>query len=337
MPLLKPGKIPNELLRELLAQLPQADTSILLPPAIGLDAGAIKLQRNNIIAVTTDPITFATHDLGHYSVSVNMNDLACLGCEPRWYSNTLLLPLGSTVESLQAIWKNLIDALNAYHILVIGGHTEVTAAVNHPILVGQMLGEPIAGQSLLSTKNIKPGDQLLLAQAVAVEGTALLAHEHATALTPYFSKQEITAMQNLLHAPGICIWPMVKQLLPDNQIIAMHDPTEGGVATAIHEMADAANCGIVIDAQSLAILPATQRLCELLHINPLGLLASGSLLIACPAAHVDAVLANGDGSLQRIGEFTANKEQRVLKSAQTTQALPRFSQDEIIIAGQNVS
>lgn len=324
---LPPGKLNPQLLQRLIAKLPEHDASIIIPPGIGFDAAGITIG-GQLVAITTDPITFSTNQIGTYSVAVNINDVACLGCKPHWYSATLLLPIGTTEPMVEAIWQNLSDELKRYQIQSIGGHCEITGAVKNPVIIGQMIGE-IIGEKFLSPKDGQPGDQILLWRGAAIEGTALIATEMKEYLKNHISVEKITAMQNLLLTPGICIWPLVEKLVPHAGLVALHDPTEGGIATALHEIADASNCGVAIDGDTITILPGTQELAQILHFDPLGLLASGSLLILCRPSEVDHIIDKiKDESLTRIGELT-NDSSRTMTLHGIQQNLPRFDTDEI--------
>lgn len=314
------GKLPAALLDELIGQLPMHDPELIIPPGVGHDAAGLKIGER-YFAVTTDPITFASDRLGTYSISVNLNDIACMGCRPRWYTGCMLLPKTITEDAVRKIWSDLTAALIKYDVQSIGGHVEVTEAVTTPVIVGQMIGENI-GDKLLNISDAKADDKILLCQNIAIEGTALIATELADELAAHFSTEEITDMQNLLDDPGICIWPLVKQLIPDENIVAIHDPTEGGIATAINEIADACKCGFAVERANIPLIPATKKLAEIFNIDPLGLLASGSVLIICKAKGAEQILKKLPNTpVTIIGELVADKNQRTL---------PRYDSDEII-------
>ncbi|MFA6408777.1 MAG: AIR synthase related protein [Gammaproteobacteria bacterium] len=331
---LRQGKLPAALLQKLIRFLPVADQSLVIPPGVGLDAAGLKIG-NKLVAVTTDPITFATNHIASYSVAVNVNDIACLGCKPRWYSGVLLLPYGaSDAESVENIWTELARELQRYGITSVGGHVEVTKAVHVPILVGQIIGEAVRDE-LLDARNVSPGDQILLCQAVAVEGTALLAQERAAELLPILGVDNITKIQNFLQNPGICVWPYAEKLFSIPDLIALHDPTEGGIATALHELADVAGCGLAVDCEKISVLPETKQFSQLFNFNPLGLLASGSLLIVCKPKAVDQIVQQlGANQVTPIGVFT-KEQHRKMNLCGEIKDLPRYDQDELIPALQH--
>jgi len=324
------GKLPSGLLQSLLNHLPTLGPEIIVPPGVGRDAAGIKIGKK-FFAVTTDPITCVTSHLATYSVYVNMNDIACLGCVPRWYTGVLLLPPKTHAATVKKIWNELAQVLRQNNVQAIGGHVEVTNAVTRPVLIGQMIGEALYGK-LLDPVKIKPGDCLLMWQKLALEGTAVIAQEKKEKLKKYFSLSAINRMSNLLSNPGINIYPFAKKLLTfTREIVALHDPTEGGVVTAIHELADAAQCGVKADCSQFSFLPETLKLAEIFHFNPLGLLASGSLLIVCREAIALKILQHFlREPLTLLGSFIPKNKGKILVKNGKIRNLPRFDQDEIV-------
>ena len=129
------------------------------------------------LVAKTDPITFATSEIGWYAVNVNANDVAVMGATPRWFLATVLLPAGlATAEMAERIFADIFDACAALGVSLAGGHTEITHSLDRPIISGTMLGE-IAKHRLITTSGARPGDAVLLVKAVPIEGTALIALE----------------------------------------------------------------------------------------------------------------------------------------------------------------
>jgi hydrogenase expression/formation protein HypE len=325
------GKVPNEQLATLIRKLPTHDDAILIPPGIGLDAAALRIG-GQTVAISTDPITFATKDVAKYSMRVNVNDIACAGCKPRWYTGVLLLPENTTEKALYDLWSVMADELKRFDVCSIGGHTEVTPNVNKPILVGQIIGEPVT-ETLYDARNAKVGDKILLWRGAALEGTALLASERYDDLSSHILPEQLDTMVGLLDDPGICILDAAKALYDIDGIVAMHDPTEGGVATALHEMADAAGCGLEVDASSIPILSETLQLAKVLNFDPLGLLASGSLLVICKPGVEELIKKRlKGGRIEVVATLTDNAKTRQLHYNDHEKSLPRFDRDEVIDA-----
>lgn len=287
------GKLPNRLLADYLDQFsPPPAPDLLLPPGVGRDCAIVQIPANqHILSLKTDPITFPTQNPGHYAIQVNANDLATAGAIPRWFLATLLLPPGTTGAEIKELMRDLQQAAEANNILVCGGHTEITDAVTRPVISGLMAGM-VATHAILNPVNAGPGDELLLAGAIAIEGTAILAREMKHPLQRQgISEKTLIQAEQLVNQPGISIIraATIARNLPG--IIAMHDVTEGGLATAVREISTAAGQAIRVKSHLIPILPETQKICAALGLNPLGLIGSGALLVLCRRGRAESILA----------------------------------------------
>ncbi len=329
---LNPGKLPGPLLARLLATYAATEDEVLIvAPGYGRDAAAIRIGGESLI-VKSDPITFATEGAARYLVAVNANDIACLGGIPRWLSVVALLPeTTSSEDSVECLFEELQQACAAAGVALIGGHTEVTLGLDRPILVGTMLGT--AGPAgLLHPGRARSGDDLFVCKWVGIEGTALLAREHAETLRPVLGEDIVRTAAKLLRSPGIGIAHDAEIVLASGYVHALHDPTEGGIATAIHEIAEASSLGADIDMESIPVLPETRILCDHYGIDPLGLLSSGALLIAAePAGRQELErIAFGSGvPLSWIGRLVPALEGITMIGPHGRTPIPRFDADEI--------
>ena len=326
------GKLNPDLLARLLRLQGWPDPRVVVGPRVGEDAAVLDLGDRYLIA-KSDPITFATEEIGWYLVQVNANDLATRGAVPRWLLVTLLLPEGSaTPELAQGIMAQIDAACRELHIAIVGGHTEVTFGLPRPIAVGHLLGE-VGKDKLVTTGGALVGDDLLLVKGIAIEGTALIAREKAAELRRRgHSEESIRRAQNFLHDPGISIVPEARLATETVVVHAMHDPTEGGLATGLHEMAQAAGTGVWMDRDAVAVYPESAALCTEFGLDPLGTIASGALLIAVAHEQTPELLLAYDRAnvhCSCIGRVTPAQEGLKLKSGAVTLDLPRFDQDEI--------
>ncbi len=293
---LRTGKLPPGLLARLLAEHtatggPPADR-LVVPPRLGEDAAVIELP-DRYLVVATDPITFVSADLGHYAVTINANDVAVMGATPRFFSCVLLLPEGTAEAQVEAIFASLSQACAAAQVAWIGGHTEVTPAVTHPVAVGQMIGEA-APEALVRKDALAVGDALLLTKALAVEGVSIIARERADEVRAAQGAACQARAAGFLHEPGIGV---VAEALAacraagPGGVHAMHDPTEGGLAGALAELAAATGLGLEIEREAVPVYPEAAALCVQFDLEVLGLIASGSLLIAAAPGRVEALCA----------------------------------------------
>ncbi len=327
------GKLPGPLLDRLIEQYRTvADPDVVVTPGYGRDAAAIDVGGEQPIIVKSDPITFATAAAAKYLVAVNANDIACLGGIPRWLSVVLLLPEhDTTVAQVEALFADLQSACDEATISIIGGHTEITSAVNRPVFIGSMIG--LAGpRGVIEPGRAQPGDDLLLTRWIGIEGTALLARERTAELVAALGEQTVSRAAKLLRLPGISIVKDARAVLMAEGVTALHDPTEGGVATAIHEIATASGCGAEILGEAVPVLPETTAICRHFGIDPWGLLSSGSLLVAASPDYrqsVERTAAEAGVPVSHIGKLTDRRLGVTMIGSAGRADVPRFDADEI--------
>jgi hydrogenase maturation factor len=326
------GKLPIQTLERLLKSNRIEDPRVIVGPGIGEDAAVIDTGGPRYLIAKTDPITFTADQIGWYAVHINANDIATKGARPLWYLATLLLPEDLTTPDLaEQIFHDTCKACKSIAVSLIGGHTEVTAGLSRPIVVGQMLGE-VEKHRLVRSNGARQGDAIILTKGIAVEGTAVIAREHEDEMLPILSDQILKRCQNFMYEPGISVLKEAFAAMESGAIHAMHDPTEGGLATALHEVARAADVGILIHADHVPVFPETQAICNHYHLDPMGLIASGSLLIILPANEVEKVVAclrSHGVAATNIGEVTEKRQGIKLSTADGICDLPLYEQDEI--------
>jgi hydrogenase maturation factor len=328
---IKSGKLPAPLLQKLLGKIKHSDPRVLLGPKLGEDAALIDFG-NKILAAKTDPITFATDLIGWYLVQVNANDLAVVGATPRWMLATLLLPEGTDEKQVTTIFNDLTKAAENQKIMLIGGHTEVTSGLNRPIAVGTLLGE-LDSKDIIMTAGIKDGDAIILTKGIAIEGTSLLCREAETPLLEAGVHPDIIASgKNMLFDPGISVRADAELARQTVKVNAMHDPTEGGVATGLQEMASASGLGINIESSEIIIFDESRIVCDALGLNPLGLISSGALLLATnpdDAAKLMSAFHENNIVSSIIGTATKQHKQVNIRSQGVISVIEAFERDEL--------
>jgi hydrogenase expression/formation protein HypE len=335
------GKLSGDTLQRLFAKYVRAGGSpddressrrVVMGPRVGEDAAVLDMGDRYLVA-TTDPITFATDAAGWYALHVNANDVAVRGARPSWFLATLLLPEGATeAAQVEELFAEIAEACDALGVALIGGHTEVTAGLSRPIVVGTMLGE-VAKESLVTTGGARPGDTLLLTKGVPLEGAAIIARERGEEAARRGVPEDVLARaRGLLRQPGISVVPDARLATAAARVHAMHDPTEGGLATACWEMAEAAEAGVRLERERVPLLPEGERLCAAFGLDPLGTIASGALLLAVAPADAGPVIARcreGGIACAAIGAVTERREGMILVEGRRARPLPVFPQDEI--------
>jgi hydrogenase maturation factor len=326
------GKLRGSLLQALLDRHPPKDARVVVGPRVGEDAAVIDLGDRYLVA-TADPITFATAEAAWYAVQVNANDIAVRGARPRWFLATVLLPERQTTEdSVAALFEALAEACAELEVSLVGGHTEVTHGLDRPIIAGTMLGE-VARDRLVTTAGARVGDAVVMTKGIPLEGAALLAREREAELLGHGVPEAVVRRaRQFLRRPGLSVLPEAEVACDLARVHAMHDPTEGGLATALWELADAAGVGLRIDRGRIITLPEGAQICAALGLDPLGTLASGCLVMTLAPADAGVVihaLAREGIDGHYIGQVVPREQGVVLVEGNRERPLPVFPQDEI--------
>ena len=282
------GKLPNDLLEVFLADVEIEDPSVIIAPGVGQDTAAVDIEKQQILILKSDPITFVSEAIGDFAVLVNANDIVTSGARPRWFLTTLLFPTGTTPAFIRHIMRELQEVCRRWGITLCGGHTEVTDAVARPVVTGTLIGT-VTRDRLIDKQNMRPGDAVLLTKGVAVEGTAIIAREFSEKLQSMgMSAEAIQKAAAFLERIGVI--EEARIAADHSGTSAMHDVTEGGLATALYEISCAGKHRIRIHVDRISVFPETDAICRLLRLHPLGLIGSGSLIICCREAGVDDLL-----------------------------------------------
>ena len=306
------GKIPIRVLEEVIFKnLGVKRKEVVLGPSAGFD-GAIMGIGNKSLIVSMDPITGAIERIGWLAVNINANDISTFGVEPTFFLSCILLPENANRQIVETISAQMDKAAKKLSMAIIGGHCEVTPGLTNPILVGCAMGITEKG-NYVTAGGAKLGDKLILTKNVGIEGTAILATDREKQLKKAL---EPTMLRNAKKFyDNISVVKDAITAFKTGAVHAMHDPTEGGVAGGIHEMADASHLSVKIIEEKIPIRPETTEVCNFFEIDPLQLIASGSLLIAVErdsAENVVKVLGKEGITAAIIGEFLPSAEKRTL-------------------------
>ncbi|MCP5026077.1 MAG: hydrogenase assembly protein HupF [Actinomycetia bacterium] len=263
MIILEQGKLPPTLLSEVLARAGPLPAEVLLGPSLGEDAAVVAVEAGSLV-VAADPITLTGEGMGRSAVLVNANDVAAMGVRPRWFLATVMLPAGTTDASVRLLFGELLAAVDEAGVVLVGGHTEVTSAVRQPVVSGVMLGMGSPDQ-IVRSSGASPGDIVVQIGEAPIEGAAVLASPSDPGWPPNGESPSISVVEAALAAATL-------------GATAMHDPTEGGLASGLHEIAEASGVAITINPDEVAWHPAAVAIVEAAGANPWATLASGTLL-----------------------------------------------------------
>jgi hydrogenase expression/formation protein HypE len=332
---MKAGKLDTEILKGLLERHTLLDPQVVIGPKIGEDAAVIDSgeSSDHYWVVTSDPITITTEEIGYYGVVVNLNDLATMGATPKWFLATLLFPEESNLGLIEKVFKQIHDACHRFKISFIGGHTEVTPGIGRIILSGHMIGE-VKKDRLVTTSGARKGDLLLLIKGICIEGTSIIAREResellARGITPSL----IQRAKRFIFEPGIDVLQAARIACDAVSVHSMHDPTEGGLINGIVEMALASEKEIEVNLEKVLVYEESLILCQEYGLNPLGVIASGALLLTISPSDLSPLLKafrKVSIPIQAIGKVKKGPA-RVFKSDRKgRKELKPFPRDEIL-------
>ena len=276
---MKVGKIPESVLkRSVFKQIHTKRSEVLLGAGVGEDCAAVKLADDEMFVMSTDPITGTATDIGNLAIHITLNDLASAGAEPVGVLLTILLPENSEEAVLKETMAQIEIACAEANVQIMGGHTEVTKAVNQPLINVCGVGKAKVGK-LVSTAGAKVGDDIIVTKWIGLEGTSIIAKEKEQELLSRYPAQLVEAAKNF--DKYLSVLPEAASAVKSG-VSAMHDVTEGGIFGALWEMAEASGVGLEIDLKKIPVKQETIEVCEFFGINPYELISSGSMLMAAP-------------------------------------------------------
>ncbi len=324
------GKIPPRVLRELLKRLGEGG-GLEVGPAAGEDAAVAAAGSEPRLVLAADPITFPTADPGWHAAVVNANDVAATGGESRFFLSHVLLPPGTTEDRIAAIADGIRRGCEEVGAVPAGGHTEITSAVEREVVAGTMVGVATA-ERVKPTGGAREGDMLVVTKGVAIEATAIVAAERKEEVRRVFGEDFQRRAAAFLTDPGISVVQEARIAAGMLEVHAMHDVTEGGIATAVREMADAADLGAVLAEAEIPRFYESKRLMTHFGLDILGAIGSGALLIACAEPETGELLdrLQGAGTPGHvIGRFLRRSSGMQLARGSVRRDLPVFDADEL--------
>ena len=275
---MKTGKIPeNVLKRSVLKKLTVKRPEVLVHSGIGEDCSVLQAG-NDAIVLSTDPITGTAKDIGKLAFHVTANDIASSGAELIGILLTIIFPPDSSEEELKEIMSDVSELAEAHQVEILGGHTEVSAAVKQTLVSVTGVGR-IAEERLVTTGGLKAGHDIVVTKWIGLEGTSILAKEKEVELAERLPLDMVGTAKS---------FDRYLSVVPDSRVAmevgvsAMHDVTEGGIFGALWEMASASGVGLEIDLKRIPVRQETIEVCEVFDINPYMLISSGAMLIGTP-------------------------------------------------------
>lgn len=277
------GKVdPDALAQLVLGRTGAADPAVRQGPGYGEDAAAIDLG-DQILVVSSDPLSLAAERLGTIAVHVAGNDVAACGADPRWLTSVLFLP-SDDPDVLDTVTRQLDEAASSTGISIVGGHSEYAPSLDRPLLSLTCFGRT---DRFLATGDAQAGDRLVMTKAAGLEASAILATDFRDRLADQVDPTVLETAAGFFDELSV---------IPDARALrdharAMHDPTEGGLVDGLLEMAIASGLRAVVDREDVPVRPETVACCEAVGVDPLRTFGSGALVAAVPAERVADAMA----------------------------------------------
>jgi len=305
------GKVPNDILNKIvLSKINMFRKDVILRPGIGEDCAAIDFGEYACV-LSTDPITAAANDVGQLSVHISCNDIASCGVEPLGLMVTILCPVGTTEEKLENVMEQICLTASELNVEIIGGHTEVTPAVNRIVISTTCIGKALK-DDIVSSTGARPGDSIVMTKSAGLEGTAIIANDFEHKLVGIINNDELNLAKSFIKSISV-----VKEgvLAGKFGATSMHDITEGGVLGAAWEVAEASGAGVILNKDIIPVEVVTKTICEFLGLDVLKLISSGCMFITCPDGEgLVKLLESNNIKATIIGTIIANRNDRLLIS-----------------------
>ena len=321
------GKLSNKLLIKILNDIKNEGAS----PKIGEDSATINIRSDNNLLLSSDPITFDSENIGEYILDICANDIYAAGGEPKWFLITILIPPKTSYNKLKRVISKVNSRAQSLKVDIIGGHTEVTESVNKIVLSGTIVGR--INKNFVPNQIVKGNQSIILGGQAGIEGSKIIVENTES------NHKIITNLKKSIKNLTISVNNIAKIAISTGKIIKMHDPTEGGISTALHELCEFSDIGCEIIENEIKFVDNFNEACQILNLNPLGVISSGCLLMICKekdSSEIINKLRSSDIPAIKIGKTTNSKKRNIIKKDGKKENLERFDQDEIIKIFRNV-
>ena len=324
---MKVGKISEVALkRAVLKQLNNKREEVLFGGSVGEDCAAMKLEAGEVCVFSSNPVTGAGKIQGQLAICSAVNNLAASGAEAVGVMMTVLLPENFKESRLTEIFEEVEKACQKLNIQVMGGHTEVTMAVNEPVFSVTAVGK-VKENELRHARCAKADQDIVMSKWIGMEGSVSIVAAKEKELLERFPKAMIDKIKAML--PNCCS-ASEAALAVKSGVSAMHDVSSGGIYGALYELSEAAGVGLEIDLRAIPISKETVEICEYLGLNPYYLKSGGSMLMVCDHGQELVRLLEKEGIFAAvIGRTTSENAKAVVNEGEVSY-LERPKADELL-------
>lgn len=304
------GKVSETVLkRSILKQIKHRRKEVLVGPGVGEDCSVLELDKDEVFVISTDPITGTRENIGTLAVHITANDISSNGAEIVGIMLTILLPEGTKETDLKEILKEVEEVCSKLNIEVMGGHTEITTAVNQPVITVTGIGK-MPKKDMIKTAGAAPGQEIVMTKWAGLEGTAIIAKEKEKELIGKYNEDFINGAKHFIEYISVVEEAKIARKVG---VTSMHDVTEGGIFGALWELAEASKVGLEVDIKKINLKQETVEICEFYNLNPYQLISSGVMLMVTDKANelVNELIKNGIPS-SVIGRIKEGKDRIII-------------------------
>lgn len=323
---MKIGKLPEPvLIRSVLKQVKHRREEVLVGPAVGQDCSVLQVAPDEVLVMSSDPITGTVKDLGSHSIHITANDLAASGAEPVGVMLTVMLP--DTVEEpeVRRLMQDAEEVCRQLNMEVLGGHTEITNVVRQPLISVTGVGK-IKRSQVISTQQIRPEQDVVVTKWIGLEATTILAKEREEELRKRFPAGIVDTAIGFDRYLSVVPESKIAMI---HGVTAMHDITEGGVFGALWEMASGAGVGLEVDLKKIPIRQETVEICQYFDLNPYQIMSSGSMMMVTDDGHELVRKLEAAGIHGAVVGRTNSGNDRILRNGEDVRYLDKPQPDEL--------
>ena len=263
------GKVESDLLQSIVFDnIKYKSEDVIVRPGIGEDCAVLSTEGNHAV-MSTDPITASVKDIGRIAIHITCNDIASNGVRPVGIMLAIMLPYGTSQGELETIMRQAGETAEKLKVDIIGGHTEVTKAVNKPVIVSTAIGKTEVYREDIP----EVGDVILMTKYAGIEGTGIIIGDFERKCREVLSDDEIRQGRLLLDRVSVVEEGII---IGREGFCKMHDVTEGGVLGAVWETCSLIGLGCTVKEKSIPVLEITEKISRIFKIDCLRLISSGS-------------------------------------------------------------
>lgn len=312
------GKIGRDFFeRVIYPNLGARNRGVVVGPAPGVDTCAVRTGKNRILAATTDPISLlpdlGPEDSAWLSVNLIASDLATSGFPPGYAIFDFNLPPQMKSSVFERYWKALSRECEALGIAIVGGHTGKFEGLNSTVIGAGTMFSLGREDSYLTSRGGRVGDKVLITKGAAIATTGILARSFPDTIEKRVGSRGLRLSKTYLKKITVVrdALTAIKVGVGRSGVSAMHDATEGGVLSALYELASASRKGMRIELKEIPVSDETKSICEIFEIDPLTSLGEGSLVFSCAPFKVEkaiSLLHLSGLDAKVVGELTTRKD-----------------------------